>query len=326
MEFITLKGTYLQRKIRALFGSVDRLLEDGRYLVRAQRATIYRAIRGRPIAKDVAIALAQSLGCKLDELSVSPLPRIELHLSQESLAFYEAVDALSGSDGRVHLSILSGQQLCVGEWLRTVVDLPDSLVEAIAGELCRVGLIERAECGGYRRADQDLRKTTKQLKRRVQFQWPMIRDAFSQPSVERKEISQRIRELVDAAQQRIADPISFFSIDDEIHACFCVGPYDRAMLQSARAVSWQIAHRLVADLATTPPADVQLTMTAVGGWMLEDYEEWSSRLVSGRPSDLRATRKGFRRHVLRMRDYVQYFQYEDSNDGSSAAPQLSIAT
>ncbi|MEO1530311.1 MAG: hypothetical protein AAFX06_33395 [Planctomycetota bacterium] len=79
----------------------------------------------------------------------------------------------------------------------------------------------------------------------------------------------------------------------------------------SRSVSWGIACDLISELrreSVCDPESAAKTMISISGWMLDDYSDWASRLLSKQPIDLDIRFKEFRRHVLQMRDYAQYFR------------------
>lgn len=307
MSTILIDGPGLQTRIKKTFGSIDRMISQSEGLLKPScRSGIYRATENLPIETSIAEVIACLLSVRLPEL-MSAGGGQTLRLSEEGAAFYEALRILGH-----HLP--SGQNFvanqCIYHWLKTRLDVSPSIFSLVMNELVRVQLLEHCVDGTWKKSSPTIYDITRRLKHRVGFQWPIVREVFSDTWTQRKRTSRQLRELLRLAESKLADPISFFSIDDEIHTCLCSDPHHVEMVQASRAVSWNIAHFIIEDITSQMhdhPQDAIRSMKTIASWMLEDYAEWSVRLERAEIIEPALIQRSFRRHVLRMRDYAQYY-------------------
>jgi len=332
MSTTQLNGESLRQLVKSQFTSVDQMIEaSSGHLTRRDRPAVYRALQGQLIKTSLADALGIVLGFDETELSTAKRSTMKDRLTLESDTFYAALRLIrnhcrSLKSGRsdinqgIHHSIDS---------LQNELDVPDRVFAIVVSELKRTRCIEVDPDGSWRPTRVPLKEVTRLLKRRIIVQWSMVRDVCSKSRIERRQVAREIRDLALNGETKAADPVPFFSLDDKIHVCFCADIHEAELLQGTRAVSWGIAHMLTTDLidqSAVDPVAAERSMRSIAGPMLEDYMAWCRKLESRRVPDLNWMRASLRRHVLRMRDYAQYYETIDNDQGAGKSKPGSIAS
>ncbi|MDA8746021.1 hypothetical protein N9N28_15455 [Rubripirellula amarantea] len=319
MDTFTFNGHRLQQTIKARFGSVNRLISySSGKLTRNNRSAIYRAIEGRAIKRQLAEAIVGVLDTELAALS--PTHQAPLRLTPENYLFNTALRLLRRrpiENGLANPATPS-PDVCLADWLRERMDVSESTFCCILDELARVGHIQQMATGVWVRVTPTLPQITRSLKRRIESQWPIIRDVFAQDLASRRQTGFSLLELIQVAETKLLEPLAFFGIDDQIHECLCTHSTEVELVRVSRAASWGIAYDLILDLSSEMvfnPAGAAQSMKAIGGWMIDDYKAWAHLLIHPREKDSDFVGRSFRRHVLRMRDHAQYYAASKSTQG-----------
>lgn len=332
MPTIQLDAENLRNLVKSQFRSVNQMIHASPgWLTSRDRPAIYRAFNGYPIKKALADSLATVLGVHGVKNLLPNRSGTKDRLTLEAETFYVAIKLIrncrkAGGGSPFDQAVQAERSI---ELLQCELDVPAAVFSVVLSELVRSRCIEVRDDKTWCPAEIPLDEVTRLLKRRIMIQWSMVRDICSQSWGSRKRIANRIRTLALDAETKVADPLQFFNVDDQIHACFCADVYEVELLQSSRGISWGIAHSLTTDLLEQreiDPVNAERSMKMATGWMLEDYQEWSDRLADRRTPDLGRMHRSLRRHVLRMRDYAQYYQTKPTVQGLGEPKPGSVAS
>jgi len=311
MPTVSLDGARLKDRIRIHAGSVNQLIaQSNGLLTQKNRSAVHRGCNGHPIDQRLAEAIAQALQTSVAALQ--PGYELMLQLTPENHLLNQALRLVR--QWPIHERDSDSYQSsdpCVAIWLREQLEMDDSTFERILEELVRIGHLRLSDHRKWLRVAPTIQELTRMLKRRVAFQWPIIRDVFAMDATSRKRTGRLIRELIELAETKVHEPMTFFCIDDQIHEALCRHAGEMDLVRVSRATSWGIAYDIIFDLDSqmrVDPYGAVLSMKAITGWMLEDYRNWAGRLMRTDVGDLARVQTDFRRHVLRMRDYAQYYR------------------
>ncbi|MEO1616663.1 MAG: hypothetical protein AAFV88_12475 [Planctomycetota bacterium] len=301
-------GQLLKQTVRQQFKNADNMiaLSEGK-LTANKRSAIFRAMSGEPVDSKLAEIIAELLGMTVESLSARR-PTF-LRLSKDAHDLNRAIRLLSQFAEADHPQHASGLE-CVAAWLASKLHLSIDDESRLCDQLWRLGRIQKCPGGRWAIVKPTFCRITRLLKRRIAFQWPIVREVFSAKRTARKKTAKLMQELIMDAELKLNDPLAFFRIDDQIHECLCVDPFEVELVRISRNASWSIVCDLIADLSEQNEKDPQSaldSMASVAGWVLEDYGQWVFQLNQPEVGDLDAIYRRFRRHVLRMRDYAQYY-------------------